>query len=283
MSSIIARSPQSKGRVERMEETFQDRLVTELRLADARTIVQAEAAQRDFLPRCNARFAVQAEHAEPAYRPVSPDLCLSETLGFKHTRKVARDNTVKYHWRILQLLPDEEHPSYAGLRVAVLERPTGELIVQYEGRTVATQEPPPRMGALWASVTPWSAGPELKRIVSSVGDHHISRSQQRRLAALEPLRIDEATVKTPTAKKDIVSKASSPWERTPTPTQVARWKAIQRAQLKGLSLRAIARELGISRVTVRKYAYAEKPPTKKLSAQERAKLMAMRKSKTAAN
>ena len=46
---------------------------------------------------------------------------------------------------------------------------------------------------------------------------------------------------------------------------------------------AIARELGISRVTVRKYAYAEPPPTKKISAQERAKLMALRKSATVAN
>ena len=262
--------------------TSRDRLITELRLADARTINQAAAVLRDFLPRYNARFAVQPEHPEAAYRPVAPDLCLSETLCFKHDRKVARDNTVKYHWRVLQLLPSKDRPSYAGLRVAVLERPDGELMVRYEGRTVATREPPPRMGALWASVTAWSPGPELRRIVSSMGDHHISRSQQRRLAALEPVHIDEAAI-TPVAKKDAVSKASNPWERTPTATQVARWKAIQRAQLKGLSLRAIARELGISRVTVRKYAYAEKPPTKKLSAQERAKLKTLRKSATVAS
>ena len=69
-------------------------------------------------------------------------------------------------------------------------------MVKYKGHTVATQETPPRMGALWALVTAWSPGPELKRIVSSVGDHHISKSRQRRLAALEPVRIDEATVKT---------------------------------------------------------------------------------------
>ena len=188
---IFARSPQAKGRVERMAETFQDRLVTELRLADARTIDQATAVLQDFLPRFNARFAAPPEHPEPAYRPVDPDLSLSEILCFKHTRKVARDNTVKYHWRVLQLLPDRERPSYAGLLVEVLERPDGELIVQYQGHTVATQEPPPRMGARWASVTPWSPGPELKRIVSSVGDHHISKSQHRRLTALEPLRIGE--------------------------------------------------------------------------------------------
>ncbi len=82
---------------------------------------------------------------------------------------------------------------------------------------------------------------------------------------------------------DVVSKAPTKWGRTPTLTQKARWKAIQQARLKGLSLRAIARELGISRVTVCKYAYAEQPPTKKLSAQERAKLMALRISATVAN
>ena len=213
---------------------------------------------------------------------MDPDLCLSEALCRKDTRKVARDNTVKYQWRVLQLLPDQERPSYAGLRIEVLERPDGELIVRYEGRRVATQEPPPRMGALWASVTAWSPGPGLKRVVSSVGDHHISRSQQRRLAAIEPVRIDEAPVKI-AAGKHVVSKAVITGGRTPTPTQLARWKVIQQAKLKGLSLRAVARELGIARDTVRKYADAEKPPTKKLSAQERAKLMSLRKSATVSN
>ena len=60
----------------------------------------------------------------------------------------------------------------------------------------------------------------------------------------------------------------NPWERTPTPTQQARWK--------GLSLRAISRELAFPS-TVCKHVYAEKPPTKKLSTQERAKLKALRK------
>ena len=82
-----------------------------MRLADARTIDQATAVLRDFLPRFNARFAVQAEHPEPAYRPVAPDLRRSETRCFKDTRKMALDNTVKYHWRVLQLLPDQDAPA----------------------------------------------------------------------------------------------------------------------------------------------------------------------------
>ena len=112
-----------------------------------------------------------------------------------------------------------------------------------------------------------------------MGDHHISRSQQQHLAALEPVRIDEAAVNT-VAEKDVVIKATTTWGRTPTPTQLARWKAIQRARLKGLSLLPIARELGIARDTVCKYVYAEKPPTKMLSAQERDKLKALRQSAT---
>ena len=149
---------------------------------------------------------------------MSPDLRVSETLCFKHTRKVARDNTVKYHWRVLQLLPDREHPSYDGLRVDVLERPDSELIVQYQGHSVSTQETPPRMGALWAAGNPWSPGPELKRIVNSMGVHHISRFQQRRLAALEPVRIDEAAVKA-IVERDTASKTLNPWGRHLRPTR----------------------------------------------------------------
>ena len=63
--------------------------------------------------------------------------------------------------------------------------------------------------------------------------------------------------------------------RTPTPTQQARWEAVRQAREKGLSQRAIARKLGMSRVATRKYAVAESPPTKLLSAKERAKAEAL--------
>lgn len=89
---------------------------------------------------------------------------------------MSRDNTLEYNWRILQWLPDLERASCAGLRLEVLERPDGQLIVRYEDRPADTQAPPPRTGALWAGLTAWSPGPELRRVVSSVGDHHIIRS-----------------------------------------------------------------------------------------------------------
>jgi transposase len=61
---ILARSPQAKGRVERLWGTFQDRLASELRLAGARTAADAEAVLHRYLPRHNRRFAVPA--ADPA-------------------------------------------------------------------------------------------------------------------------------------------------------------------------------------------------------------------------
>ena len=90
------------------------RLVTELRLAGATTIEEANAVLKEFLDRFNARFGVAARHPETAYRPLGPGACLDTVLCFRHSRKVARDNTVKYRWRTLQLLPGTERRSYAG-------------------------------------------------------------------------------------------------------------------------------------------------------------------------
>ena len=151
VQQIFALSPQAKGRVERMLETFQDRLVTELRLADASTIDDAKDVLEKFLPRFNAQFSVPAEQPETAYRPVPAELSLTETICLKDTRKVARDNTVKYQWRVLQLLPGEERSSYAGLRVEVLERADGELLIRYQGEAVDFQEGPSPSSALWGA------------------------------------------------------------------------------------------------------------------------------------
>ena len=72
-------------------------------------------------------------------------------------------------------------------------------------------------------------------------------------------------------------------QRTPTPTQQARWEAVQQAREMGPSLLAMARREGMSKVTARKYALAENTPTKLLSAKERAKAEALDQSLMAAD
>ena len=92
---IFALSPQAKGRVERVAGTFQDRLVTELRIAGVTTIEDARVVLKAFIDHFNERFGVPAREPEVAYRPIATGKCLNRVLCFRHTRKVARDNTVR--------------------------------------------------------------------------------------------------------------------------------------------------------------------------------------------
>ena len=137
---IFAQSPQAKGRVERAAGTFQDRLVTELRLAGAITIDDANRVLADFLPRFNGRFKVPARESEVAYRAVDDGMRLEKVLCFKYRRRVARDNTVRYRWRTLQLLPGTDRPTYSGAAVDVLEGLDNSLAVQHEGCNIPSQE-----------------------------------------------------------------------------------------------------------------------------------------------
>ena len=292
IQQIFALSPQAKGRVERMLETFQDRLVTELRLAKAGTVDQAKEVLQEFLPKINARFAVAAEQPETAYRPVPAELSLTETICIKDTRKVAGDNTVKYHWRVLQLLPGQERPSYAGLRVDVMERADGDLMVRYQGEAVDYQEGPPPSSALWSAANACFPGPEQQEGADGVVNSHLNEAQQERLAALESSESSDVIADDNEANDEDVATGGRGGKtkpvrhqlrRTPTETQQARWEAVQQAREQGLSLRAIARKLGMDRNTAGKYALAETPPTKKLSAKERAKAETLAGSPTSAD
>ena len=255
---IFALSPQAKGRVERTGGTFQDRLVTELRLAGASGLGEANRVLEQFLPRFNRRFRVPPQHPEPAFRPLDPELCLEQVLCFKHRRKVARDNTVRFQLHTLQLLPGAERPSYAGAAVEVLEGLDGRLSVRHEGRIIPAQEAPPSPVFLrngHGRSAPVPAPPS--------GTHGLG---ERWTAALEQLDSRVENERDPGAITGSAAaagkpKAASP--RKPTFLERERWKAIQKARRKGMSLRAIERELGIHRATVRKYLDAEGPPTRR--------------------
>ena len=118
----------------------------------------------------------------------------TETICLKDTRKVARDNTVKYHWRVLQLLAGADRPNYAGLRMDVLERADGELMIRYQGEAVDFQDGPPPSSVLWGATSPCSPGPGLQGVADGVTNGHLNEAQRERLAALESSDEDEANV-----------------------------------------------------------------------------------------
>ncbi len=246
--------------MERTAGTFQDRLITELRLAGATTVEQARAVLKQFLPRFNRRFGVPAQCPEPAFRPLQVDLPLEQVLCFKHRRRVARDNTVKYQRHTLQLLPDPKRRSYAGAVVEVLEGLDGRLPVQYEGRIIAAQEAPPSPEILRSANGTSSIAP-----VPTPDSEH---SSEPWATTLEPLNTKTEHEDDHAAATDDAAVAELyvvPSPRKPTFLQQERWKAVQHAKLKGMSIRRMARELGIHRDTVRRYIDAESPPTRRSS------------------
>jgi transposase len=142
IESIPSHSPQGKGRIERLFGTFQDRLVSELRLAGIRNLNQANAMLVGFLPRYNRRFAVPPQQPGTVYRQQPVGVDLRTIFSFKYLRTVGMDNTLRFHQHRIQIEPDRHRVSYARTRVEVHERMDGSLGVYYRGRCLATTAAP---------------------------------------------------------------------------------------------------------------------------------------------
>jgi transposase len=161
ITHVRAKSPEAKGRVERANGTFQDRLVSELRLSGASNITEANLVLRDFLPRFNQRFSVPAAQTGQAYRLVSLGMNIDSILCVKERRRVARDNTVQYRQRTLQLFPDADKVSYAGAYVEIQERLDGQILACYQGKILTPQDAPPLAAQLRAQAKELPAHPAL--------------------------------------------------------------------------------------------------------------------------
>jgi len=142
IQSIAAHSPQAKGRIERLWGTFQDRLVAELRLAEASTPKEAEMVLQTYLPRFNQRFMVPPADPTSAYQPLPQGLDVEAVCCLAYRRTVAADNTISFGGRHLQLLPNAGRASYARCIVAVREHLDSGLSVTYQGATLAVEPAP---------------------------------------------------------------------------------------------------------------------------------------------
>jgi transposase len=117
---IFANSPQARGRGERLNGSFQGRLVAEL---TQRGIQDCPAATRYlnqvFIPKYQRRFAQPPEDPTPAWRPIPQGINLKQVLCARYTRTVANDNTVRLDGVIYQLkqTPNRDHLVRANLEV----------------------------------------------------------------------------------------------------------------------------------------------------------------------
>jgi transposase len=142
IESIPSHSPQGKGRIERLFGTFQDRLVSELRLSGIDNLDDANAILADFLPRYNRRFAVPPQQSGIVYRPLPAGVDLQTVFAFKYRRTVGLDNTLRFQQHRIQIQPDRYRLSYARARVEVHQRMDGSLAVYYHDCCLATTDAP---------------------------------------------------------------------------------------------------------------------------------------------
>ena len=135
---IQARSPQAKGRIERLWRTLQDRLLCELRAKNVRTLEGANYLLQKHLGSHNRNFTVEALDPNTAWRP-SPS-GLENLICWTYIRTVSNANTVSVEGTSLQLEFPRAHPGWAGRRVEVARRLDGSWFARCHGETApATQ------------------------------------------------------------------------------------------------------------------------------------------------
>jgi transposase len=126
---IAAQSPQAKGRVERLWGVLQDRLCSELRLAQASDLDSANAVLRQFIADYNRRFARTPRDAAQAWRPAPGDL--QRICAFRHERIVSNDNVVQWDGRRFQIPPQNRRFSFAGAKIQLYQALDGRVSLYY--------------------------------------------------------------------------------------------------------------------------------------------------------
>jgi transposase len=134
---ICANSPQAKGRIERANQTLQDRLVKELRLQGISDIDSANAFLSQFRQDYNHRFAVAPRSNHDAHRPLHKSENLDLILTHQENRTLSKNLTVQFNHVIYQI--QSKHPDYAmrKAQVTVCENAQGEVTIRYKNNPLA--------------------------------------------------------------------------------------------------------------------------------------------------
>ncbi len=139
---ICANSPQAKGRVERANQTLQDRLVKDLRLAGVRNIEEANQflEKSDYWAYFNEKFARPPVSKEDAHRSIPPECNLEEVLCYKDTRVVTKNLELQYDNLLYQILPEDGCRGLCGARVSIIKKLDGRMSIEYKGRKLRFRE-----------------------------------------------------------------------------------------------------------------------------------------------
>lgn len=142
---IPAYSSQAKGRIERLWQTFQDRLVSEMRLKGDKNQTEANVTLKEFLPQYNKKFTRKPKDPNPAWRPLQTEIDLKQILCIKKKRTVANDNTIAWEGKRIQILPSKIRRSFAKCVVEVRNLIDDKIEVYYKNQRIARFRPQPAL------------------------------------------------------------------------------------------------------------------------------------------
>jgi transposase len=190
IATIQALTPQAKGRVERLFQTLQDRLVKAMRLAGVNDIEAANSFLQTFLPAHNERFGVAPEDKQDAHIPCPVDeVALSRICAIQHRRKLTKDLVVSFK-RQRYIVQTGGAPRYAlrGHSVTVIEYPDDRIELLHNNE-----------------ILPFKVFDEAKQINSAVDDKTLN------------YRVDEVLAQRRQGRPR-PQPMSHPWKRAYKPT-----------------------------------------------------------------
>jgi transposase len=134
---ICANSPQAKGRVERVNQTLQDRLPKELRLRSISSWEAGNAFLPEYMADFNLRFAVQPRSTHDAHRPLTAQDDLARLFRWQESRILSKNLTLQFNKVVYQI--QTEHPSYAmrNAAVTVCLDDQGDITILYKGKSLS--------------------------------------------------------------------------------------------------------------------------------------------------
>ncbi len=134
---ICANTPQAKGRVERVNQTLQDRLVKEMRLRGISSMAEGNAYLPEFITDFNQRFAAEPRSSVDAHRTLTVKDDLATILTWQETRTISKNLTVQFEKVVYQI--QTERPSYAlrNASVTLCVNAQQQVTILYKGQSLA--------------------------------------------------------------------------------------------------------------------------------------------------
>jgi hypothetical protein len=132
---IYAHSPQAKGRVERLFQTLQDRLVKEMRLLGISSIKAANKFLKTYLLKFNKQFSVKPVNEANLHRAVPEGLDLDKVLCIRTHRALRNDFTVAHDKKLYQVETAVQTDT-----VLVEDKIDGSMVISHKGKQLKITE-----------------------------------------------------------------------------------------------------------------------------------------------